>query len=79
MLGDTFWCAPPSEFPRIEFAGNSSQCIKTEADEEHDYYCSLQPRILGSVLPSQPKKSLLPSLKLAAVCNAGRILMQDAA
>jgi len=25
-----------SEFPRIEFSGNSSQCIKTAAAEGHD-------------------------------------------
>src|SRR5215208_7912134 len=67
------------EFPRIVFAGNSSQCIKTEADEEHDYYRSLLLPILGSVLPSQFESSVLPSLRLAAACNAGRILMQTAA
>jgi hypothetical protein len=67
------------EFPRTRFGGNSSKCIKTAAAEEHDYYRSLPPRLLGSVLPSQPKSSTLASLKLAAVCNAGRILMQIAA
>jgi len=28
----------PSEFPRIEFAGNSSQCIKIGVAEGYDYY-----------------------------------------
>jgi hypothetical protein len=70
---------PEAEFPRIVIGGNSPRCIKTEAAEGHGYYRSLLLPILGSVLPSQPKRSVLPSLGLAAVCNADRILMQGAA
>jgi hypothetical protein len=38
-----------NEFPRIEFAGNSSPCIKTEAAEGHDYYRSPSLLIIGHV------------------------------
>jgi hypothetical protein len=41
------------EFPRIEFAGNSSQCIKTAAAEGYDYSRSLPALLLGGVLPFQ--------------------------
>ena len=67
------------EFPRMGFAGNSSHCIKTEVAEGHDYDHSLPVPILGSFLPYWPKRSTLPSVRLAAICNAGRILMQNAA
>ena len=44
----------PSEFPRMEFGGNSPHCIKTEADKGHDHYdCSPLPPT-DRVLPSQP-------------------------
>jgi hypothetical protein len=66
-------------FPRIEFGGNSPHCIKTEAAKGHNYYPSLPALILSSVLLSQPKRSILMSLELAAVCNVARILMHDAA
>ena len=54
------------------FGRNSPRCIKTDAAKVRDYYCSLPAPILGSVLPSQPKRSVLQSLGLAAVCKAGR-------
>jgi hypothetical protein len=61
------------------FGGNSPRCIKTDASEGHGYYRSLLLRVLGSVLPPQPKRSSHLSLELAAVCNVVRILMHDAA
>ena len=42
------------QFPRIIFAGNSSQCIKTEAVKGHSYERSLPSSMLGSILLSQP-------------------------
>jgi len=68
-----------SEFPRIEFGGNSSNCIKTAASEGHDYYHSLPASTLGSVLPFQSKRTPLSLLGLAAVCNVGRIIMHTVA
>jgi Mannitol dehydrogenase C-terminal domain len=68
-----FLCA---EFPRTLFDMNSPHCINPEAAKGHDYYPSLPALILGSVLSSQPTRSVLPSLGLAAVCNVGRILIQ---
>ena len=60
-------------------AGNSSRCIKTVAAEGDNHYHSLPAPTLGRFLPSHTKRSLLSSLEIAAVCNAGRILMQIAA
>jgi len=68
-----------AQFPRTLFGDNSSRCIKTDVAEGHDHARSLPMPIPGGVLPSQPKRSVLPSLGLAAVCNGGRILKQDAA
>jgi hypothetical protein len=68
-----------AEFPRIEFAGNSSHCIKLEVKKEQDYYFSLPVPIFRNVLPFQIRRLALPSLTLAVTCNAGRILMQLAA
>ena len=45
-----------TEFPRIEFSGNSSRCIKTAATAVLYYYRSLLVRILGSGLPSNAKR-----------------------
>ena len=45
-----FLCPRAPEFPRIVFAGNSSQCIKTAANEGRDYYHSLPVPILGRFL-----------------------------
>src|SRR5215211_254340 len=63
----------PSEFPRIVFAGNSSHCIKTGVIEGHVHHRCLHILILGGFLPSQPKRSTLPSLEIAAVCVESRI------
>src|SRR5215207_7462773 len=41
----------PSECPRTLFAGNSSPCIKTDADKGHDYYRSFPAPVPGHVLP----------------------------
>ena len=60
-------------------AGNSSRCIKTVAAEGDNHYHSLPAPTLGRFLPSHTKRSLLSSLEIAAVCNAGRILMHMAA
>jgi hypothetical protein len=68
-----------SEFPRIEFAGNSSRCIKLAVEEGQDLYFSLPVPIFRNVLPFQPKRSALPSLGIATGCSAGRILMHAAA
>src|SRR5215216_512874 len=65
------------EFPRTLFAGNSSGCIKNSGKRRRDYYRSHPAPSLGSVFASQPKRSALSSLGLAAVCNIGRILMQN--
>ena len=64
------------EFPRTSFAGNSSRCIKHSGKRRRDYYRSHPAPSLGSVFASQPKRSTLSSLGLAAV-NIGRILMQN--
>jgi len=69
----------PAEFPRIVFAGNSSQCIKLEVEERQDYYFSLSVSIFRNVLPFHSKRSALPSLEIAIDCNMERILMHDAA
>jgi hypothetical protein len=39
-------------FPRIVFAENSSQCIKTGMVEGYARHCSLPMSIYGRVLPS---------------------------
>ena len=38
---------------------NQSNCIKTAAPEVHNYYRSLLAHLLGLVLLSQPKRSVL--------------------
>ena len=63
----------------MRFAGNSSRCIKTARSEGHDHYRNIPVPNLGSVLPSQLKRSLLSSLKLVAACNVDRILMRKVA
>ena len=38
---------PEARFPRTTFDGNSSRCIRIDADKGHDYYRSLAAPILG--------------------------------
>jgi hypothetical protein len=66
----------PSEFPRMSFGGNSPFCIKTGAFEGHGCQVSPTTLTLRGALPSEPVRSVLPSLGLAAARNTGRILMQ---
>src|SRR3954447_22697099 len=67
-----------AQFPRINFVGNSSSCINMGAFEGLCCQVSLLTLSLGGVLPSEPVRSVLPSLRLAVACNAGRITMQGA-
>ena len=52
MLCDTFWCALPSEFPRMVFCRKFISLHKTAAAEGHGYNRSLSVLILSSVLTS---------------------------
>jgi len=63
----------------MNFVGNSPLCIKTGALEGYGYCYSLSTPCLRATLPSEPARSLLPSLGLDITRNAGRILMHDVA
>jgi hypothetical protein len=76
-LGFQESAVPEAGFPRLSIGENSPHCVRTAAPDGHDYYRSLPAPILGSVSLFQYKRSVLPSLGLAAVCSAGRILMNE--
>ncbi len=67
------------QLPRIHFVGNSPLCIQTGAFEGYGYCHSLSTPCLRATLPSEPARSVLLSLELAATCNTDRILMHDIA
>src|SRR5829696_7012548 len=66
----------PSEFPRMEFGGNSPHCIKTGTLEGNGWQRRLATCTLGGGSPSGPARSALLLLALDAARNEVRILMQ---
>ena len=66
----------PSEFPRMEFGGNSPHCIKTGTLEGNGWQRRLATCTLGGGSPSGPARSVLLLLALDAARNEVRILMQ---
>ncbi len=66
-------------FRECDIAGNSTHCIKTAASKGQDCDRGSRCSSLASFLPFYSKRLVLPSLRLVAICNVSRILMQIAA
>src|SRR5215208_8293602 len=68
----------PTEFPRIVFAGNSSQCIKRRPFKDTAAIQWPLDTCARRVWSSKLLRSVLSVLGLVTARNTGRILMQDA-